>query len=297
MYRNLNATSLGATGRQSELIELVLTYGFQGLDVDAVDMIKRAIAQGLDDVVCFIRSANIKVNGFELPCDLDASDEKFQTSLKALDKRAETAREIGFDRCEVNISPASDELPYHDNFERHRKRLAEVAETLAKHDMKLGVGLLAAPKLRQDRAFQFIHKAEELLTLLKTVGVPTVGLSLDTWNWQVGGGGVDQLDELPVGRIVSVRIADVPEDADLSAIEETQRLLPSESTIEVHAELVKKLVERKYPGPITLQPDPSQLDDAPRDTKVEQCAELIDQIYAAAGLTKHGKPAPVEAES
>jgi hypothetical protein len=36
MYKNLNTAALGITGRQSELIELALTYGFRGLDLDMV---------------------------------------------------------------------------------------------------------------------------------------------------------------------------------------------------------------------------------------------------------------------
>ena len=34
MFLNLNAQSLGVSGRQSELIELALTYGFKGIDTD-----------------------------------------------------------------------------------------------------------------------------------------------------------------------------------------------------------------------------------------------------------------------
>ena len=40
MYKNLNSWTLGISGRQSELIELALTYGFRGLDIDIHDMIK-----------------------------------------------------------------------------------------------------------------------------------------------------------------------------------------------------------------------------------------------------------------
>ena len=34
MYRSLNIDTLGVSGRQSELIELALTYRFRGIDVD-----------------------------------------------------------------------------------------------------------------------------------------------------------------------------------------------------------------------------------------------------------------------
>ena len=36
MYKNLNVEGLGISGRQGELIELTLTYGFRGFDFDLV---------------------------------------------------------------------------------------------------------------------------------------------------------------------------------------------------------------------------------------------------------------------
>ena len=48
MYRNLNPAALGVTGRQSELIELALTYGFKGLDLDIRSVVKRARTSGAD---------------------------------------------------------------------------------------------------------------------------------------------------------------------------------------------------------------------------------------------------------
>lgn len=41
MYHNLNPAALGITGRQSELIELALTYGFGGLELDIAGIVKR----------------------------------------------------------------------------------------------------------------------------------------------------------------------------------------------------------------------------------------------------------------
>ena len=48
----------------------------------------------------------------------------------------------------ATIASASDELPYHENFERHRGRLGEVAQALAPHDIRLGLEFLAPARLR-----------------------------------------------------------------------------------------------------------------------------------------------------
>ena len=53
-----------------------------------------------------------------------------------------------------------------------------------------------------------------------------MGLCLDVWEWHVGGGTLEQLREFPVEKIVMVRIADLPADANLETVTEEERLLP-----------------------------------------------------------------------
>ena len=296
MYKNLNPASLGVSGRQSELIELTLTYGFRGLDLDAADLLKRATLQGSEEAGKYIRSAKIKIGGWALPVQLGADDGVFQSEIERLSLTAETARKVGFSYCTMDLQPACDKLPYHENFERHRQRLSKVGDVLAGTGLRLGVGLKAAPEFRQDRVYPFIHKAEELLTLIRTVNHTHVGLALDTWNWQIGGGGSDTLADVKGKQIVSVTIADVPADADLAAIDVSQRLLPTEQTIPQHARLVAILAERKYDGPVTLLPASRHVAGMTRDHIIEKCASLLEQIWMQAGLAKPSRiaPSPVE---
>jgi sugar phosphate isomerase/epimerase len=284
MYKNLNVAALGVAGRQSECIELALNFGFSGLELDAAEMIRRARQHGVQEVACFVQSAKLNVNGFQLPCDLTTDDASFQSQLAELPKIAETAKEIGFQICEVQVLPASDDVPYHANFERHRQRLGQAADLLIPYGIRLGVGLLAAPKYRKNRAFQFIYQSEELLTLLRTVGSSSIGLALDTWNWKLAGGSDDQLAELRGDQIVSVRIAEVPLDADWSIIDENQRMLPGEESMPRIVALLQLLASKGYTGPVTLQPHSSQVVGKNREAKVELCAELLKQAFAEAGI-------------
>ena len=47
MYRNLSPAALGISGRQSEIIELSLSYGFKGIDLDLVDFQQTVKTYGL----------------------------------------------------------------------------------------------------------------------------------------------------------------------------------------------------------------------------------------------------------
>ncbi len=289
MYKNLNPESLGIAGRQSELIELTMTYGFRGLDVDGAELIKRASLLGVEEATRYLKSANIKVGGFRLPVNIAADEDIFKSDLEKLGGLASLAKQVGFKYCEVILDPASEALPYHENFERHRDRLAKSADLLAKFEIRLGVGFKAASSHRQGRPFQFIHQAEELLMLLKTTGSANLGLALDTWNWRLGGGDKDQMVDLKGPQVVSVRIADVPLDVDSSTVTDSQRLLPTEETVAEHAALLKTLAERNFDGPVTLYPHGSQLPQISRDACTSKCAACLEKIWSTAGLTKSGR--------
>ena len=43
VFKNLVGEGLGVSGRQNEMIELALTFGYRGLDVDMNDMVGRAV--------------------------------------------------------------------------------------------------------------------------------------------------------------------------------------------------------------------------------------------------------------
>jgi len=297
MYKNLCPAALGVSGRQSELIELTLTYGFRSLDLDAGELIKRASLQGVEEAARYIQSGKVKVGGWMLPIDLAADDETFNAEVDKLGSLADTATQVGFTYGTVNIDPASDDLPFHENFERHRERLAKAGDVLGRHGVRLAVGFKAAAAYRQARTYPFIHQAEEMLTLIKSTTSDNVGLALDTWNWKVGGGGNDQLGELTGRQVVTVGIADVPVDADLAVVDETQRLFPSDETFAENGALLTGLAERDYDGPVTLYPHAGQFSRMTREISVERCASILNRIWTAAGLNKAGKLVPVAVEA
>ena len=73
MYKSLNAESLGISGRPNELIELALTYKFRGLDLNA-----ETWSRGREQAAMFLKSANIRVGGFDLPVPLSAEEAEYK---------------------------------------------------------------------------------------------------------------------------------------------------------------------------------------------------------------------------
>lgn len=298
MYKNLNTAALGITGRQSELIELALTYGFRGLDLDMADVIKRSRARGLDAARRYVASASVRVGEFRLPIDWRQADVSYHSALVELQEVAQTAAALGATACTATVLPYGGELPYHENFELHRRRFGEIGDVLARHGIKLGLTFLAAAAEREGHPFPFIHQVDTLLTLIRTTSNPHVGLTLDTWSWFVGGGTLEQLYQFPPQQIVAVRLADYPAAGDRERLTDQDRHLPGDGGGIDCAAILRHLVEHGFAGPVTLYPHPSRFRGMTRDAIVQQASARFDALLRAAGISRTGKlePLPVESE-
>lgn len=297
MYKNLSRRGLGISGRQSELIELALTYGFRGVDLDIEHFVKQTQRRSVEHARRFIDSAKSFADGFEisswqLPTRWKEDEETFKQDLNQLEEIAEIAGQVDALRCDTTIEPASDSLAYHENFELHRERLGQIADALAKHNIRLGLDFRPTPEARADKAHQFIHESEGLLTLCKTIGASNVGIVLDTWKWYIGGGGMEQLQDLTSERLIMLRLGDVPAEADLSQIKETDRILPGGDGLIDFEPLAKLLVEIGYDGPVTPFPHAKNFVGKTREVIVQMAADAAEGFWVAAGLSEPPPGAP-----
>jgi sugar phosphate isomerase/epimerase len=288
MYKSLNPHVLGIAGRQSEIIELALTYGFRGIELDINEFARRVEVQGLDRAKRFLESGHLRLSGFELPARWRGDESVFDAELEKLGPLAGYAAAAGAKACHTTIMPATDMFPYHENFELHRKRLAQLADLLGSHGIRLGVSFLTAPAHRADKNFQFIYEADALVTLIKSVATNNLGLVLDTWNWHFGGGTIDLLKSLPADRIVSVRIADAAADVPLDSIHDEQRVMPQETDIVQNRAILSELGTLGFKGPVSMDPDPSCLNGMTREAIVQKVSTSLDDLLAAAGVAKPG---------
>jgi sugar phosphate isomerase/epimerase len=290
MFRNLSAAALGVSGHQSEIIELALTYGFQGLDIDISEFATRIKLKGADYARRLLQSARLRPGAFELPLELDCDDATFAKRIQRLTEYAQVAGEVGCTRAVTAISPASDSRPYHENFEFHRQRLAEVCRALQAGGVRLGVSFQGAEQLRKGRSFQFIHDLDALTLLVSMVGVPNIGLSIDVWELFVGGASVDTIRKLPAAQIVAVQVANLPAGVATAEVDENSRLLPSaEGAIDVSAVLLA-LSGIGYDGPVTPKPSRSLFRNLRRDAIVKEAGDSLMRAWKAAGLGADGRP-------
>lgn len=287
MFKNLVGEGLGVSGRQNEMIELALTYGFHGLDVDMNDMVGRAVEVSQQFACQYLLAAekSLQVGTFELPIDFRVDDAKFQASLSKLETMSSICEELKAKRAFVNV-PASASLPFQENFERYRARIGEVADKLAAIGIRIGLAFNATGEAAKRLEHKFITTPAELLTLIKTIGRPNVGLMLDTWHWHLGGGTLDQLKSLTGEQVISVRFADFPADLTVDSAKPKSRLLlnPEDGTFTVS--VLRWLNEISYEGPLADCPSSSQFMGMTRERIVQTLSENLNEVLPIAGIDK-----------
>ena len=292
MYKILNSHGLGVSGRQNELIELALTYKFNGVEVDMEDLVGRHDTLGKQFACQFLQSANIDVGTFLLPIELGVSNDDFSQYQKKLETICDLGETLGAKRCYIALEPTSEKFAFQENFEQHRSRIHDLGEQFEKHGMAIGLALQSAKAQASTGDYKFIQTAEELLTMAKTVGHKNVGVCLDTWEWVVGGGAMDQLADLDVNSITELRLADVSDDANLSAIKSSDRVAPGDGADSVSLKIVNHLLDNGFEGPFAMAPDVSMYAGKPRDSVVSAHSIRLDRLIARESLVD-----PVEADA
>lgn len=226
MYKVLNSKGLGVAGRQNELIELALTHNFQGVEIDMNDLVGRHDALGKEFACQFLQSAKMDIGAFDLLIDFGGTDEQFVASCEKLETIVDLAATLNAKRCRVKIKPNSETVPFQENFERHRERIEDIAARFEESGIRVGLSLQASSAVEADGNYKFIQTAEEILTLVKAIGHANVGLSLDAWEWVIGGGGMDQISEMDLATLTEVIFSDIGSEANPGEYTKDDRVLP-----------------------------------------------------------------------
>jgi sugar phosphate isomerase/epimerase len=297
MFKNLNATVLGISGRQSELIELAMTYGFKGLDIDISDLVKRTQRSSYEIAARYLSSSQMQVGGFEIPIDLDADDASFDKAFASLPAIAEVAAKAGAKTGHLRVPAATNRLPYHEYFEVVRKRIDKIAEAMQIHSIQVGIFFSAAIENREGKQFPFVKDVEGYLALFKACTSSNVGLTIDTWNWTIGGGTVAHLSGIPAARVTGLRIADAAEGIDPQNASLTQRLMPGSNGIVDNVGIVSQLAKAGYEGPLSAYGHVSQLSGRTRDSIVSMAQDCLDKVLSTAGLPTYTRKPELVTES
>jgi sugar phosphate isomerase/epimerase len=290
MYKNFSPASLGITGRQSELIELALTYGFRGFDIDMSDMRRRALRSTPDEAYKYLKATDLLIGGFNADIDLDAEDDAYKAQLAALHGIAELAAQWNVKYACVMLPAATDRAAYPEYFEVIRARLTQVAEALKARNLKLAVTFSGCKSAAAEKQFPFINNAEGLVALVKAIAADNVGMIVDSFDWLVSGSTLAQLATLDPKKIVAVSLGSVIAGVSPAEATPDDRVLPVLEGPLSHVAFVMKLKEIGYDGPIGPSASGSQYKGETREFIVSTGQEAIDEILTQAGITVPPRP-------
>ncbi|MGB7324766.1 MAG: TIM barrel protein [Rubripirellula sp.] len=289
MIKNFSPGSLGINGRQTELLELALTYAFNGIDIDMHEMLRRSQRTDVADAAKYLEAARkafkIRIGGFDLGIDLDADEDAFTAALTSLHPLAELAKELGIKRAYTRVPAATDRLPYHEYFEVQRTRLGQIADLLAVREIKLGVGFSAGKELEEGKQFPFIRNVEGFIALVRGVGSENIGFYVDTWDWVVGDGALDQFSELTAKDIVAVRLCSLRPESDPATAASNERVVPTQEGLLDHVKVIQHLVAIDYEGPVSPGASGASYKGQTRESIVQRAQVALDEIFVAADLT------------
>lgn len=284
MYKCLSPSAIGVSARQSELLEIALTHRFKGIEIDILEVLRRAQTTSVAQACRYLCSAQVKIGGFELPVRWSGGESEFKTDLAELPLLLEVCHALGADRCLTTIRPTCDQRPFHENFQFHVDRLGQLADQLG--SVKLALGFLADPADRADGGFQFIHQADPIALLVNSIHKDNIGLLLDAWHWWVGGGDLQNVRSLKGEQILNVRLADIPAGADYATITAEQRVMPGEGGTIDSAALLAVLEELGYDGPVALAPNPELFKGQKREATVKAVSVALDALLGVPGVEK-----------
>ena len=297
MYKVLNSKGLGVAGRQNELIELALTHGFKGVEIDMNDLVGRHDALGKEFACQFLQSANMDIGAFDLPINFGGTDAEFVASCEKLETIMDLAATLNAKRCRVRIEPNNETTSFQENFERHRERIEDIGAKFEEHGIRLGLYLQASSAVEADGNYKFIQTAEEILTLVKAIDHANVGLSLDAWEWVVGGGAMDQISDLDLGLLSEVILSDIGAEATPGSYTAADRVLPCTGGDAFSLKLCQFLKEKEHDGAISMGTEAHMYAGAPnRHDVVGKFSTMLDKLVEGEDPTFVEEPEVEEGE-
>ncbi len=283
MYRNLSTVSLPLSGRPSELIELALSFGFDGMDIDILDFCQQAEIYGVEHARRLMVSARLKASAIRLPVALGGDEAAFNADMERLPKIFEMTAASECGRALTTLAAGSDDHAFKDFFELHRGRLDAVGRLAAEHGVMIGLAIQPEGEFRAGLANQFVHTYEGLVGLVTSCH-EAVGAVVDSWALHLTGETPDVVGQFPAGRLVEVRLSDAPANVPPADLIANQRLIPGETGVIDNVALLKAAEAAGFDGPVTPCAARATLRGTGREKIVRRAGERLDACWQEAGL-------------
>jgi sugar phosphate isomerase/epimerase len=272
----------GAIGVQvplPEAVALAQRFGFEAVDPDAAFLAMQSegdVAKLRDD----LQARGLVWGAAGLTVDFRGDEARFQSDLTGLPASADALRRAGVTRVGTWISPAHRTLTYRANFQRHARRLREVARILEDRGLRLGLEYVGPRTSWTASRHPFIHSMAEMKELIAEIDRPNLGLVLDSWHWYTAGESEADLLTLTSRDVVACDLNDAPAGIPVDQQRDSVRDLPCATGVIDLKTFLGALVKIGYDGPVRAEPFKAELRRMPPEAAVEATAGAMKRAFA-----------------
>lgn len=277
MTLDLVCGNIGVSANQREAIELAARYGFESVGADG-GFLASLSDQQVTELKSFMKAKGIVFGAAGLPVEFRRDEAHFREGMAGLPKFAAGLQRAGVDRVATWLMPCHDTLPYLQNLRQHTARLREVAQTLKKHGVRLGLEFVGPKTSWARQRYTFIHTLAEVKDLIAEINTGNVGFLLDSWHWWHAGDTAADLLALKGSDVVAVDLNDAPAGIPKDQQSDGRRELPCTTGVIDVSAFLKALNQIGYDGPVRAEPFNQALN---KMTKEEACAATAAALKKA----------------
>ena len=279
MFTSLSPGAIGVdAGGLEDSLRLAAAHGFEGCHFNIAEAARLGASTAADAA----QAAGVRLSAFGFPLDFRGAEADFARDLADLPALARTAEALGVQRTATWIAPASDELPFAENFSLHARRLKPAAAILADRGIRLGLEYVGPDNSRRGRRHEFIHTMDQMAGLCAAVG-PNCGYLLDAWHWYTAREEASHLLALRAAQVVDVHVNDAPRRPVGEQLDH-ERCLPGETGVIDIAAFLGSLKRIGYDGPVMVEPFSRRLREMPAAEACAAARTALRKVFAQAGI-------------
>jgi len=275
----LNPGSIGVQLSQQALLDNAIAYGFEAI-VPLTDQLATMRDQGLDAFLEKMKENQITWGTANLPVQFRESAPDFRSDFSRLNEAAYALELSGAKRMSTWIMPTHDKLTYRQNFDRHIRRLKEVAQLLADHDIMLGLEYVGPKTLMSRDKYSFIRTMTEVQELIDAINEPNVGIQLDAFHWFCAGESDQDILNLDPKSIVTVDLNDAKAGRTAAEQLDWERELPSATGVIDIEKFLIALLEIGYNGPVRAEPFNQELNSLDNEAALQKTIDAMRETIS-----------------
>ena len=199
---SLDPGAIGVEVGQYRLIDLAAKYRFEAV-APYPSFLATLDSSALNEVQDSLREKQLAWGVAGLPVEFRKDSATFQEDIKKLPPVVKALQQAGGTRMSTWVMPNHAELTYLKNFQLHKDRLLEIGKVLNDHGVRFGLEYVGTKTLRDSKRFAFISSMEEARTLIEEIGLPNLGLVLDSFHWYTAEESVDDILTLTNQEVVA----------------------------------------------------------------------------------------------